>query len=103
MNVPYAITSSKWMRIQKEKEDKKLTKETLSLEKRNGRLMKKIETENKRKSKEINKVPIKKPKVINSKDVPNLEKTNFEAQKIKNTLNVGDYVVVIYKGKYKEK
>jgi len=32
----------------------------------------KIETENKRKSKEINKVPIKKPKVINSKDVPNL-------------------------------
>lgn len=57
-------------------------------------------TENKRKSKEINKVPIKKPKVINSKDVPNLEKTNFEAQKFKQTLNVGVYVAVIYDGEY---
>lgn len=32
--VPYAITSSKWMKIQKEKEDQKLTKEALILEKK---------------------------------------------------------------------
>jgi len=98
--VPYAITSSKWMLIQKEKEDKKLAKETLILEKRHARLMKKNETENKRKSREINEVPINKPKVINTKDVLNLEETNFEAQKIKKTLNVDDYVIVIYEGEY---
>lgn len=44
---------------------------------------KKNETENKRKSREINKVPIKKSKVINTEDVLNLEETNFEAQKSK--------------------
>jgi len=62
--------------------------------------MKKYETENKRKSREINKVPIKKLKVINTKNVLNLEETNFEAQKIKKPLNVNDYVIVIYEGEY---
>lgn len=32
MSVPYAITSSQWMQIQKEKEDKKLAKEALILQ-----------------------------------------------------------------------
>jgi len=86
--------------IQKEKEDKKLAKELLILKKRNARLMKKNETENKRKSREMKKVPIKKPKVIISKDISKLVEINSEAQKIRITLNVGDYVIVIYEGEY---
>jgi len=58
---PYAITSKKWKDIQIDKEEKKLEKEALILDRKNARLLKKNNIENKRKIKNV------KPNVITKK------------------------------------
>lgn len=87
--IPYAITSKIWKDIQIDKEKKKLEKETLILERKNARLLKKNNIENKRKTENVNyNDNTKKPKILK------------EFTKFKKNFSVGDDVIVQYEGEF---
>jgi len=87
--IPYAITSKKWKDIQIDKEKKKLEKETLILERKNARLLKKNNIENKRKTENVKSNDnTKKPKILK------------ESTKLKKNFSVGDDVMVQYEGEF---
>jgi len=87
--IPYAITSKKWKDIQIDKEEKKLEKETLILERKNARLLKKNNIENKRKTENV------KPN-----DNTKKQKVLKEFTKFKENFSVGDNVMVHYEGEF---
>lgn len=107
--VPYAITSKIWKDIQVEKENLKKEKESLIEEKRNARILKKIEIENIKKLKK-KKVVVKKKRTDSPiKDTSSSEDdSSFSNVEIENAypllctdkFNIGNYVIVIYEDEY---
>lgn len=103
----YAITSSNWKKIQREKEEQKVIKDNLVIEKRNARLIKKIETENKK-----NKNKLKKQNIDNSvnnlssseQGIPIMAEeqsiTSVTSTKSKQNFAINDHVIVQYEGEY---
>lgn len=87
--IPYAITSTKWKDIQIDKEEKKLEKETLILKRKNERLLKKNNIDNKRKTENV------KPNSSTKK-----QKVLKESTKFKKNFSVGDNVMVQYEGEF---
>lgn len=106
--VPYAITSKTWKDMQVEKENLKNEKESLIEEKRNARILKKIEIGNIKKLKK-KKVVVKNKKsdspINDTSSEDDLSFSNVEIKSVYPVLHtdkfgIGNYVIVIYEDEY---